>query len=95
MFSSDGAAGEREERLAGPSVQHVDVAEFRDLRDRIDAAAVPGDGDQIRRGGKVPVPDVVFDALEMPQALAGARVERQDAVGEQVVAVAVDAIEVE
>ena len=49
---------------------------------------------QLRRGVVVDVPDVVMDHLEVPQALARARVERDDAVGEQVVAMTIAAIEV-
>src|SRR5258706_15881794 len=38
---------------------------------------------------------MVLDALEAPGALAGASMERKHEVGEQVVAMAVDAVEIE
>src|SRR5947207_1772372 len=53
-----------EERLAGPSIEDVDVAVLRDLRDRFDLAAVARHGDEVRRRGEVPVPDVVLERLE-------------------------------
>jgi len=87
--------GKRKQRGAGAAIQDVDIAELRHLRDRLDRSAVPLHRDEVGRRGKVPVPHVVPDALEMPDALAGAGVERQHAVGEQVIAVAVDAVEIE
>src|SRR5207244_8180881 len=72
-----------------------DITVLRDLRDGVDLPAVARDRDEIRRRGKVPVPHVVAEALEMPDALAGARVEREDAVREEIVAVTRDAVEIE
>ena len=66
-----------EERRAGTAIEHEDVAVLGDLRDGLDRAAVAPDSHQGRRGGKVAVPDIVLDALEVPDALAGARVERE------------------
>src|SRR5206468_3614708 len=85
----------REQRLACSTIEHVHVSVFRDLRDRVDLLAVAHDGDEIRRGGEVVVPDVVLDALEVPDAPARAGVEREDAVGKQVIAMAGDTVEIE
>ena len=49
---------------------------------------------RIGRRGDVPVPDVVMDQLEVPDALAGARVEADQAIGEEIVAGAVAAVEI-
>ena len=51
-------------------------------------------GKQLGRGGVVVVPDVVMDHLEVPQALAGARIEREQAIAEQIRAGAIRAVEV-
>jgi hypothetical protein len=55
------------------------------LRDGINAFAVALQGDEARRRGEIPVPDVVLDGLEMPDSLARVGVEREERVGEQVV----------
>ena len=84
-----------EERFAGFAVQHVDIAGLGDLRDGIDVMPVPLHGDEAGGGGKIEVPGVVTDALEVPDAFAGAGVEGEHAVGEEVVSNAVGAVEIE
>ena len=86
---------DRKERRTRLAIQHEHVTVLGDLRHRRHAAATARDGDEIRRRREIPVPDVVLDALEMPHALAGARVEREHAVGKEVVAVAVHTVEIE
>ena len=48
---------------------------------------------QLRRGSRIVVPDIVMHGLEMPQIFAGARIESEQAVGEQIVARAIAAIQ--
>src|ERR1019366_8265026 len=50
--------------------------------------------DQQRRRGEVAVPDIVADSLEVPDTLAGIGMERQQGIGEEVVARAVGAVEI-
>ena len=57
-------------------------------------AAVVADGQELGRGRVVVVPDVVVDHLEMPEPLAGAGVEGEQAVAEEVGALPVGAVEV-
>ena len=56
--------------------------------------AVAADGRQLRRRVVVEIPDVVVHGLEVPEPLAGPRVERDQAVAEQIGALAVAAVEV-
>jgi hypothetical protein len=65
------------------------------LHHRRDRLAVLGDGHQLGSVGQVVVPQVVVNDLEVPQPLAGARVEREQRVAEQVVARPVAAVEIE
>ena len=83
------------ERLARLALEHVDVAGLRDLRDGVHRPAIARHGHEHRRRGEIPIPEVVLHALEMPDALARPRVEREHGVGEQVVAEPVRAIKVE
>ena len=59
------------------------------------AAAITLDRHQVRRRGKIAIPDVVVDRLKMPHALAGVGLQREQRVGEQVVALAIRAVEIE
>ena len=86
---------DREERLSGRALENVDVTRLGDLRDGVDFATVARHGDQCRRGGEVPVPQVVLYRLEMPETLSGFRIEREQRVGEQIVPDTVRAVEVE
>ena len=56
------------------------------------SSAVVADGRQLRRGRVVVVPQVVMHHLEMPQPLAGARVEREQRSAEQVRAEPIGAV---
>ena len=75
-------------------MEDPEVACLAGLRDNVQASAVMGDGRQLGRIGVVVVPDVVVHGLEIPDQLAGAGVERDQAVAEEVRASAVRSIEV-
>src|SRR5207244_7252910 len=77
---------------AGRGIEQEHVARLGELRDRVDHSAVTTARCQVRRWRQVPIPDVVADELEMPNALAGPRLERDEGVGEQVVSRAVSPI---
>ena len=50
-------------------------------------------GDQLRSGGRIGVPEIVVNGLEMPEPLSGAGIERQHAIRVEVVAGTVAAVE--
>ena len=64
------------------------------LRHGIDALPVAHDSHERRWRWEIAIPDVVLDRLKMPDALAGVRIEREERVGEQVVAGTVGAVEI-
>ena len=64
------------------------------LRDRADRPSVDSDIDEVRGGGRIEIPQVVMHELEVPDALAGCRLECDEAGREQVVAGPVHAVEV-
>ena len=84
-----------EERLAGLAVEQEDIARLRHLRDGVDLLAVVRDRDQVGIDRQIVVPQVVMQRLKVPDALARPGVESDRAVGEQVVAMPVAAVEVE
>jgi len=88
----DGPFFDRKKRTTRLAVQHKDVADFPGLRDRVDPAALVRDRHEIGRTGDVVVPDVVVHDLEMPDALASVRFQRQHAIGEKVLSSAVAAV---
>jgi hypothetical protein len=90
----EGSLLDGKEWLAGDAVEEVEEALLGGLRDGVDGLAVAVDGEQCWRRGEVAVPDVVMDALEVPEALAGVGVEGEECVGEEVVADAIGAVEV-
>src|SRR4029453_17975278 len=77
---------DREERRAGSAIEHEHLSELRHLRDGINRSAVALHGDEAGRRGKIPVPDIVLEALEVPEPLSGARVKGEHAIRKQVVA---------
>ena len=79
---------DRPDRLAGHAIEHVQESLLARLRDRLDAAAVDGDVEQRRRAREVVVPHAVMHRLEVPDALSGFDVDGDEALGEQVVALA-------
>ena len=84
-----------EKGLAGHAVEQEDVAGLRHLRDGVNRLAVVGDRDQVRIDRQVVVPQVMMERLEVPDALFRPGVERDGAVGEEIVALPVASVEVE
>ena len=84
----------RPERLAGHAIEDVEEAGLARVSDRVDVAAVLTHRDELRRRHVVEIPQVVMDRLEVPESLARPRVERDDAVGEEIRAVSIGAVEV-
>ena len=85
---------DRPQRRARDAIEDVDEALLARLCDGRDRHAVVHDGQQLRCRRQVVVPQIVVDRLEVPEPLAAARVEREQAVAEQILAVAVAAVEV-
>ena len=71
-------------RLAGNSVEHVGEALLGYLGHRVDLAAVHRDRHQVRCCRQVVVAHAVMHHLEVPLALARARVEGHQRLGEEV-----------
>ena len=84
----DGPFLDRPDRLAREAVEHVGKAGLRYLRDGLDRPAVDDDIDQIGRRGDVVVPDAVMHGLEVPDSLPGFGIERDQAFGVDILAVA-------
>ena len=80
--------------LAGARIEDVDEALLAELRGGLDLAAVDLDIPENRRRHEVVVPETVADRLEMPLAFARLAVERNEALGEQVVPQPVAAVPV-
>ena len=85
---------DRKDRLAGRAIEQVEHRLLAHRRDRLHRPAVDGEVDEHRRRGDVHVPDRMVHELEMPLPLAGLVVDRDDALGEQVVAGTEAAVEV-
>ena len=81
--------------MARLAIENEDEAELRRLRDDVDVAPVLTKRQQLRRLREVVVPQIVVHELLMPEPLAGARVERDQTVAEQVVSRPIPAIEIE
>ena len=89
-----GAFLDRPHGRARRAIEHEQETVLRDLRQRFDRATVDGDVDQDGRGRQVVVEQVVVHGLEMPDALAGLRVQRDDGAAVEVVAEPVAAVHV-
>lgn len=83
-----------EERLPRLPVEQVEPTGLARLRDARPQLAVDVHVEQHDRAGRVVVPDVVVDFLEVPPVLAGLRVERDDRASEEVVAGPFGAVQV-
>ena len=84
---------DRPHRLAGLAVEDVEERRLARLHHGLDAPAVDRDLAERRRPYGVVLPDVVVHHLEVPHPLAGRGVERDEAVGEEVVPRPVPAID--
>lgn len=82
---------DRPDRFSRHAVEHVDPAGLVGLHHRLDGPAVDDDVAEFGRADIVVFPDVVMHHLEMPDALAGTRVDGDQAVGIHIVAGAVTA----
>src|SRR5690606_1635046 len=82
------------DRLARVALEDVDIALLARLRDDVDLAAVAADGEQLRRLWEIEVPEIVMNRLEVPEPLTGPGIEGENAVAEQIVAVAIRTVEV-
>ena len=85
---------DRPDRLAALAIEHEQEAVLRRLRDDFARAAAVADRQQLRRLRQVVVPKIVVHELLMPEPAAGARVERDERVREEIVALAIAAEEV-
>ena len=74
----------REQGLAGHTVEDIDVTQLGDLRHCIHRFALVLQRQEIGRRGQIPVPDIVVDKLKVPEPPARSGIQRQQAVGEQV-----------
>src|SRR5690606_5488850 len=82
------------DRLAGRSLEHEQKAVLRRLRDDVDASAVSFDRQKLWGLRQVVVPEIVMHQLLVPEPLAGAGVQRDERIAEQVVARTIAAEEV-
>ena len=81
-----------EDRLAALAVQDVQIARLGGHAEGRDGAPVLLDVEQHGRRGRVGIPQIMADRLEVPAVLAGLRVDRHHGVAVQVGALAVAAI---
>src|SRR6185295_11980954 len=81
----------REQWLSGFPVEHEGESLFRDLDNRV----LPLGSGEYGRGRAIVIPKVVMDDLIVPAALAGGGVERDHAVGKQVLSEPISAVEIE
>ena len=99
-FTRDGAgrifAGvDGKERGAGDAIEQIDETLFGRLRYGVDFPGFALDGEQYGGARKIAIPDVVVDALKMPEALAGFGVQGDEAVGKEIVADTICAVKIE
>ena len=81
-------------RRAALTLEQPHMSRLGDLRHRIHRLALALHRDEHRRRRQIPIPEIVLQHLVVPPVLAGACIERDDAVGVQVVADAIGAVEV-
>ena len=85
---------DREDRLPRDAVEQIQHRLLAHRGDGLDGTAADRQIDEHRRRRDVHVPDRMVDQLEVPLALAGPIVDRDDAFGEEVVAGTEAAVEV-
>ena len=89
-----GNVSHRKQRLARVPIEDEGEAHLRELYDGVLRRRSGPDGDEDWRRRIVVVPDVVSNGLIVPLPFAGRRVERQDRVGKEVVALPKSTVEV-
>ena len=75
-----------EQGFTGLPVKYKQVARLGCLGHGGNGFTTALQGNQVGRCGQVPVPHIVVDRLKVPEPLAGAHVQCDDAVSEEVVA---------
>ena len=85
---------DREYGNARLPVEYINIALFGDLGDRIDLLSVSFYGNQIGRSRDVAIPHIMMHELIMPDPFAGVGIERQKAIGEEIVTLAIAAVKV-
>ena len=85
---------DRPDRLAGDAIEDVQKPRLAGHRHDIDVAPVVPDRRELWRRRVVVVPEIVMHVLEMPQPLARSRVEREQAVGKEIRANPIGAVEI-
>ena len=85
---ADGSATEPKGKnwLSVHPIQQERIANLGNDCDRVHFFALASNRGQVRRSGDVQVPNIVADFLKMPEALARPGIERDQAVGEHVIA---------
>src|SRR5260370_13806498 len=85
---------DRKERTSSPTVKEKHIARLSDLCHRLHLTTVLPDGYQVGDSGKIMVPEIVPEGLEMPEALARAGIQADDTIGEKVIAFAAAAVKI-
>ena len=83
---------DRPYRFPGHAVEHIGESLLRHLRDGLDALAVDGDVDQVRRGRRIVIPQAVMNELIVPDLAAGRDIETDQALAIEPVAGPVAAV---
>jgi hypothetical protein len=81
-----------ENGFARSAIEDEQIAALGTGGDRGDGEAVAVNVEQNRRRGDIVVPQVVVDGLEMPDALAGIRLERKHAIRKEILSGAIAAV---
>src|SRR5260370_14869234 len=79
---------DRKEWTSSPTVKEKHIARLSDLCHRLHLTTVLPDVYQVGDSGKIMVPDIVPEGLDMPEALARAAIQADDTIGEYVIAFA-------
>jgi hypothetical protein len=85
---------DRPEWFSGDAIERVQKTGLPRVGDGRHSPALVSHRHELRGRSVVEVPQIVMDRLEVPQPLPRARVECQQAVGEEILAVAIRAIEI-
>ena len=85
---------QRKQRTASGPVEKIDEALLGRLGHGCNGFSIVLDGEKNGRRGKIAIPNIVMHALKVPEALAGFRVEGQQAVGKQIIAKAIRAVKI-